>query len=54
MRDSGKFPTDHELRNQFKVSDFYLSYQFCAFGTYLFEKLENQDNVEKVSTYDTR
>ena len=47
---SGKFPTDDEIKNQFQNGDFYNINP--AFRTYLFERLENQDNVEKVSIYD--
>lgn len=47
---AGKFPTDAEIENQFQNGDFYNINP--AFRTYLFERLENQDNVEKVSIYD--
>lgn len=47
---SGKFPTDDEIKNQFQNGDFY--HINSDFRTYLFERLENQDNVEKVSVYD--
>lgn len=47
---SGKFSTDDEIRNQFQNGDFYNINS--AFRTYLFERFENQDNVEKVNVYD--
>lgn len=43
------FPNDDEIKNQFQNGDFYNINP--AFRTYLFERLENQDNVEKVSIY---
>ena len=47
---AASFPTDDEIKNQFQNGDFYNINP--AFRTYLFERLENQDNVEKVSIYD--
>lgn len=44
-----KFPTDDEIKIQFKNGDFY--HINPAFRVYLYERLENQDNVEKVSIY---
>lgn len=47
---TGRFPTNDEIKERFKNGDFY--HINSAFRTYLFERLENQDNVEKVSIYD--